>query len=129
MAIRQRVEKLEAALGNANRLHFLSVYVADDETKDAALERTLNDAGIEIGDVSCIWYVGAHLFEVEDRGGCAKDEDLIGYREFWEELRERTATSWQSSMRKILQKRREMAEDGRLEESYREMPLMRPPSE
>lgn len=108
MALSQRVARLEKALGVPRKLHFLPVGVGDDETKEAAFRRALNAADLQREDIGLAWFGGyAFGFAAENYGRYSDPEELIGWSEFWRELLHVTATSWRSSIRKTIQKRRE----------------------
>jgi hypothetical protein len=108
MALEQRVGRLERALGGSRKLHFLPVGVRDDETKQEAYERAVATAGLRPEDIGLAWFGGcAFGFAAEDYGGYSDPADLVGWTEFWIELLRAAATSWRSSIRKPLHKRRE----------------------
>jgi len=70
MTVKRRVKKLEESIGGTSAMHFLIVCAGKDESRDEALQRTLDANGITISDV------GRALFF----GGKRAPEDIV-YRE------------------------------------------------
>jgi hypothetical protein len=57
------------------------------ETKDAAINRYLQQRGITLADVGYLWLWGADYCESIDYKNYGRKEDLIGYFDAMQELR------------------------------------------
>jgi hypothetical protein len=55
MNLKHRVNKLEAALGGKSTKHYLWVRAMYGERKQDAIDRYLQERGITIDDVGCLW--------------------------------------------------------------------------
>ncbi|HEX2243371.1 MAG TPA: hypothetical protein VHK27_08990 [Gammaproteobacteria bacterium] len=88
MTIKRRISKLESILGGKSTKHYLWVRATYGESKEAAIDRHLQERGITLDDVGYMWLWGDDFCESVDYKNYVQKEDLIGYHEAMKELRE-----------------------------------------
>jgi hypothetical protein len=88
MTIKRRIIKLELMLGGKSTKHYLWVRAVYGESKQAAIDRYLQERGITLGDVGYMWLWGDDFCESVDYKNYSRKEDLIGYFDAMKELRE-----------------------------------------
>ncbi len=66
MTVKRRVKKLEESIGGQSALHYLIVVGEDDESREAALARTLEEKGLAMADIGRATFFGSKLGS-EDR--------------------------------------------------------------
>jgi hypothetical protein len=88
MTIKHRINKLESMLGGKSTKHYLWVRAMYGETKEAAIESHLQERGITMDDVGCLWLWGDDFCESTDFRNYSRKEDLIGYHHAMKALRE-----------------------------------------
>jgi hypothetical protein len=87
MTIKHRINKLESMLGGKSTKHYLWVRGMHGERKQDAIDRYLQERGITLDDVGCLWLWGDDFCETIDYKNYARKEDLIGYIDAMQELR------------------------------------------
>jgi hypothetical protein len=81
MSIKATLTRLEAKLGGQSTKHYLWVRGVYGESKHEAIDRHLQERGITLNDVGCIWLWGDDFCETIDYKNYSRQEDLIGFHE------------------------------------------------
>lgn len=88
MTIKRRITKLESMVGGKSTKHYLRVRAVYGESKQAAIDRYLQERSIRLDDVGYMWLWGDDFCESIDFKNYSRREDLIGYFDAMKELRE-----------------------------------------
>ena len=84
MSIKASLTRLESKLGVQSSKHYLWIRGRCGESKQEAIDRHLQERGITLDDVGCMW----SFKETIDYQNYSRKEDLIGYFDATKELRE-----------------------------------------
>jgi hypothetical protein len=88
MTMKCRITKLESMLGGKSTKRYLWLRAVYGETKQAAIDRYLQERAITLDDVGYMWLRGDDFCESVDYKNYVRKEDLISYHEAMKEVRE-----------------------------------------